>query len=195
MSKICSLLTPSLVDKQHHERFGQRFLVHLSQTGEIEAYFEEFEACDSAAAQITHEADGLECRVQAVEYILRYPQFKELLQFLEFTPQLVYLQDLTDLLSKEEISLREKQSELTIIFVTGTLHQKPASSYLLANFIRRPWRRQRYSVCQPCEGARFLSYSYWRLASQRDSTVWLPLLQIYSTEHRHRVHRSSGTYD
>jgi 5'-deoxynucleotidase YfbR-like HD superfamily hydrolase len=89
----------------------------------MEPYFTEFEAGDSDAARITHEADSLECRIQAVIYILRYPRIEKLLEFLESLPKAVYFQDLTNLLSKEENSLREKQLQLTIIFVIGTCHQ------------------------------------------------------------------------
>ncbi|KAH8591890.1 adenylate kinase-domain-containing protein [Bisporella sp. PMI_857] len=107
------------VDKSCHEQFSQRFLVHASQKSTMELYFMEFEACESVAAQITHEADSLECRIQAVMYILRYPEFNKLLEFLESVPIAVYFQDLTNLLSKEEISLREEKPQSTIIFVTG----------------------------------------------------------------------------
>lgn len=122
-SKTYSLLTPSPVDKQRHERFGQKFLVHVSKTNTMEPYLAEFEApksTRSVAAQIAHEADSLECRVEAVEYILRYPQFENLFDFLESTLKAVYFQDLTSLLIKEETSLRERQSQFTIIFVSGT---------------------------------------------------------------------------
>ncbi|KAH8593812.1 P-loop containing nucleoside triphosphate hydrolase protein [Bisporella sp. PMI_857] len=110
--------------KHRHERFGQKFLVHVSPAGTMNSYFAEFESCQSVAAQITHEVDSLECRVQAVEYILKYPQFEKLFEFLEDETDAVYFHNLTNLLSKEEVSLhrkqsRQKQSELTIIFVTG----------------------------------------------------------------------------
>ncbi|OBT63580.1 hypothetical protein VE03_07020 [Pseudogymnoascus sp. 23342-1-I1] len=106
-------------DKQLHERFGQKFLAHLSLTDAVESYFKEFEDCRSIAAQITHEADSLECRIQAVIYILRYPQLKGLLEFLN--PQLlpVYFKGLTSLLSHEESSLKDTRPDLTIIFVIG----------------------------------------------------------------------------
>jgi hypothetical protein len=115
----------------------------------MKLYFTEFEARESVAAKITHEADSLECRIQAVIYILRYPQFEKLLEFLEPLPKAVYFQDLTNLLLKEETLLREKQSpekqpRLTIIFVIGTFIK--ACVILPANFIRRSWRRQRYPV-------------------------------------------------
>merc|ERR1712225_216085 len=111
-------------DKRRHEQFGQKFLVHVSRTNTMELYFTEFEARESIAAKITHEADSLECRIQAVIYILRYPQFEKLLEFLEPLPKAVYFQDLANLLFKEETLLREKQSpekqpRLTIIFVIG----------------------------------------------------------------------------
>lgn len=93
----------------------------------MESYFTEFEAGDSDAARITHEADSLECRIQAVTYILRYPQFEKLLEFLKSLPKAVYFQDLTNLLLKEENLLREKQLQMTIIFVIGTCHQSLSS--------------------------------------------------------------------
>lgn len=122
LAKICSLLISLLADKYRHEQFGQRYLVYVSQTNMMQPYFTEFEARDSDAARITHEADSLECRIQAVIYILRYPQFEKLLEFLESPPKAVYFRDLTNLLSKEENSLREKQLQMTIIFVIGTCH-------------------------------------------------------------------------
>lgn len=123
LAKTYSLLISSLEDKRRHEQFGQRYLVHVSQTNIMDPYFTEFEAGDSDAARITHEADSLECRIQAVIYILRYPQFKGLFEFLESLPKAVYFQDLTNLLSEEESLLREKQLQMTIIFVIGTCHQ------------------------------------------------------------------------
>jgi hypothetical protein len=69
---------------------------------------------------MSHEADNLECRNQAVIYILRYPHFEKLLEFLDSLPKAVYFQDLTNLLSEEENSLREEQLQMTIIFVIGT---------------------------------------------------------------------------
>ncbi|CZS92375.1 uncharacterized protein RAG0_02787 [Rhynchosporium agropyri] len=111
-------------DKRRHEQLGQKFLVHVSRTNTMGLFFSEFEARESNAAQIAHEADSLECRIQAVIYISRYPQLKKLLEFLEPLPKTVYFQDLTNLLLEEEIWLREKQSpekqsRLTIIFVIG----------------------------------------------------------------------------
>lgn len=89
----------------------------------MKPYFIEFEAGNSNAARMAHEADSLECRIQAVIYILRYPHLEKLLEFLEFPPKVVYFQDLTNLLSKEESLLQEKQIQMTIIFVIGTCYQ------------------------------------------------------------------------
>ena len=117
---------PSLEDKRLHERFCQEYLAHLSQTSTMGLYFTKFEANRSDAAQRAHEADSLECRIQAVGYILRYPQLEKLLDFLKTTPKAVYFKNLTNLLLEEEISLREKRSqetELTVIYVLGTFHQ------------------------------------------------------------------------
>lgn len=148
-AKTYPLLISSLADKRRHEQFGQKFLVHVSRTNTMELYFTEFEARESIAAKITHEADSLECRIQAVIYILRYPQFEKLLEFLEPLPKAVYFQDLANLLFKEETLLREKQSpekqpRLTIIFVIGTSIKACVISP--ANFVRWSWRRQRYPV-------------------------------------------------
>jgi hypothetical protein len=93
----------------------------------MESYFTEFEAGESVAAKITHEADSLECRIQAVIYILRYPQFETLFDFLEPLPEALYFQNLTGLLSKEESSLRGTQIQLTIIFVIGNCIQSLSS--------------------------------------------------------------------
>lgn len=116
-------------NKQHHERFCQKFLVHICTRSEMGPYFAEFENCTTDAAQITHEVDSLECRIQAGIYIRRYPQLRDQLRdFFEPPLQPVYLSDLTSLLLREE--MKETRSDVTIIFVIGT-STKTSSSYLL----------------------------------------------------------------
>lgn len=90
LAKRYSVLILLLAKKYRHEQFGQRYLVHVSRTNMMQPYFIEFEARDSGAARIAHEADSLECRIQAVIYILKYPQFEKLLEFLESPPKAVY---------------------------------------------------------------------------------------------------------
>jgi len=115
----------------------------------MEPYFIEFESGESVAAQITHEVDSLDCRVQAFMYILRYPEFEKLFEILKSIPKAAYFQDLTNLLLKKETSLREKlsqekQSRLTIMF--GLVRpSKFALPYLL---LLLRWSRcmQRYPV-------------------------------------------------
>ena len=103
----------------------------MSQTDVLEPYFTDFEAPPSdqtVAAEIAHEADSLECRIQVGGYIARHPELEKLLEFLKTTPEAVHLKNLAELLSEEAVLLRarqsqDKQSPLTVIFVVGTIHR------------------------------------------------------------------------
>lgn len=109
------------MDKSRHERLAQKYLAHVCLAGTMESLFDEFEDCNSVAARTTHEADSLDCRIQAVIYISRYPQIGRLFEFLDSPPLAVYFKTLTNLLLIKESSLRGERPQPEIVFVIGKL--------------------------------------------------------------------------